>query len=198
MDGPSNSDQNGRRGRKKVKVSAQYECLLNFLHRDLWARIASKVASGSIRDLLNMQVTCKVFVDVASSPVVYKSASISDVPIASYPYYFYWPAKRFIGRCADAGNPATLFRAGMMDFIWIGCFIVGMETLTTAATAGDDEARYMFAMVLLAHGNEGVEHHHSGLEFYSMVCAVGGTRNVQNGLQDGIRATVGGGEAVGS
>ncbi|KAL4359140.1 hypothetical protein AHAS_Ahas08G0047600 [Arachis hypogaea] len=45
--------------RKKGNVKVEHECSLNLLPRDIWVRIATMVASNSIQDLFNMQVTSK-------------------------------------------------------------------------------------------------------------------------------------------
>ncbi|RYR65675.1 hypothetical protein Ahy_A03g011602 isoform A [Arachis hypogaea] len=83
------TSEKGRRGKKagygrtkgKGKVVTLFICPLTLLPREIWERIAARVASASIHDLFNMQATCKVFLDAARSPPVYKVASMTDIPV---------------------------------------------------------------------------------------------------------------------
>ncbi|KAL4314247.1 F-box protein At2g35280-like [Arachis hypogaea] len=147
-----------KRNRKKRNIAVSYQCPSNILPRDIWVRIATKVASNSIKDLFNMQASCKLFLDPWRSDTVYKHALMLDLLIASFLYYYDRPEKSFIDCCAEAGNPAALLRVGMIDFVWIGHCISGMDTLSMAATGGDVEACYFCAMLLLSHGKEDEEH----------------------------------------
>ncbi|XLU33819.1 hypothetical protein S245_069885 [Arachis hypogaea] len=177
MAGGSMKNKKKRNAAKKIRekgtVSVEYECQLNLLPRDIWVRIATKVASYSIKDLFNMQATCKVFWGAARSDAVYKEASMLDLPIASFLYYYGRPENRFLECCAKAGNPTALLWVWMTEFVWIGHCIGGMDTLTMAATGGDLEAYYMCAMLLLSHGKEDEEHIRKGLEFFEIVCDSG-------------------------
>ncbi|KAL4322150.1 hypothetical protein AHAS_Ahas14G0181700 [Arachis hypogaea] len=65
-----------KKNRKKKNVSVEYECPLNLLPRDIWVRIATKIASNSIQDLFTMQVTYKVFLAAARSDPVYKHVTM--------------------------------------------------------------------------------------------------------------------------
>ncbi|RYR38581.1 hypothetical protein Ahy_A09g043638 [Arachis hypogaea] len=124
---------------EKGTVSVEYKCLLNLLPRDIWVRIATKVASYSIKDLFNMQV----FLDAARSDAVYKETSILELPIASFLFYYGCPENRFLECCAAAGNPVALLRVGMTEFVWIGHCIGGIDTQTMATIGGDLEACYI-------------------------------------------------------
>ncbi|RYR07002.1 hypothetical protein Ahy_B05g074324 [Arachis hypogaea] len=173
MAGGSMKNRKKRNAAKKIgekgTVSVEYECLLNLLPHDIWVKIATKVASYSIKDLFNMQVTSKVFLGAARSDAVYKEASMLELPIASFLYYYGCLENRSLERCAEARNPAALLRVGMTEFVWIGHCIDGMDTLTMAATEGDLEACYMCAMLLLSNGKEDEEHMRKGLEFFEIV-----------------------------
>ncbi|RYR21324.1 hypothetical protein Ahy_B03g066621 isoform A [Arachis hypogaea] len=152
-------------------VSVEYECPLNLLPRDIWVRIATKVVSYSIKDRFNMQATCKVFLGAARSDAVYKEASMLELPIASFLYYYGRPEHSFIECCTEAENPAALLWVGMTEFVWLSHCVGGMDTLTMAATRGDLEACYMCAMLLLSYDNEHEEHLQKGLEFLEIVSA---------------------------
>ncbi|RYR08998.1 hypothetical protein Ahy_B05g076947 [Arachis hypogaea] len=106
--------------REKGTVSVEYEYPLNLLPHDIWVRIAMTVALYSIKDLFNMQATCKVFLDAARYDAVYKEASMLELLIVSFLYYYGRPEHRFIECCAEAGNPVALLRVGMTEFVWIG------------------------------------------------------------------------------
>ncbi|KAL4396436.1 hypothetical protein AHAS_Ahas01G0091700 [Arachis hypogaea] len=45
-----------KKNRKKINVADAYECSSNIIPRDIWVKIATKVASNSIKDLFNMQI----------------------------------------------------------------------------------------------------------------------------------------------
>ncbi|XP_025652622.1 uncharacterized protein [Arachis hypogaea] len=155
--------------REKGTVSVEYEYPLNLLPHDIWVRIAMTVALYSIKDLFNMQATCKVFLDAARYDAVYKEASMLELLIVSFLYYYGRPEHRFIECCAEAGNPVALLRVGMTEFVWIGHCDSGMDTLTMATTGGDLETCYMCAMLLLSHAKEDKEHMRKGLEFFEIV-----------------------------
>ncbi|XP_057747504.1 uncharacterized protein LOC130966704 [Arachis stenosperma] len=80
-----------RTTRKEGNVPVEHECPLNILPPDIWVRIATKVASNSIHDLFNMQASCKVFLDAASSKAVYKHATMRGLT------EYFWIAHRGIG-----------------------------------------------------------------------------------------------------
>ncbi|XP_057756593.1 uncharacterized protein LOC130975890 [Arachis stenosperma] len=106
-----------KKNRKKSNVADAYECPSNILPRDIWVRTATKVASNSIKDLFNMQATCKLFLDAARSDAVYKHTSMLELPIASFLYYYDHPKKSFLDCFTEAGNPVVLLWVGMIDFV---------------------------------------------------------------------------------
>ncbi|XP_016200027.1 uncharacterized protein LOC107641033 [Arachis ipaensis] len=120
---------------------------------------------------LPFEATYKVFLGAARSGAVYKYASMLELPIASFLYYYDNPEKSFLDCCTETGNPAALLRVGMIDFIWSGHCIGGMDTLTMAATGGDVEAYYLCAMLLLSHGKEDEGNMRRELEFFETVRA---------------------------
>ncbi|XP_072088103.1 putative F-box protein At1g67623 [Arachis hypogaea] len=152
------SMNNGRK-RKAAKrvggkgtVSVECECPLNLLPRDIWVRIATRVALDSINDLFNMQVGCKVFLGAARSDAVYKEASMTELPIASFLDNHCLPKHRLIERCVEAGNPGiadAILRQGLTEYFGFARRGIGMELLSGAWTEGSIEAGYMSAMLLL-------------------------------------------------
>ncbi|XP_057747378.1 putative F-box protein At1g67623 [Arachis stenosperma] len=135
--------------RKKGNVPAEHECQLNLLPRDIWVRIAAKVASNSIHDLFNMQASCKVFLDAASSEAVYQHATMRVIALVSFLFYLDRPKRRFLDRCVEAGNADAILRLGLIEYFWIACRGIRMELLARASTEGSVEAGYLFAMLLL-------------------------------------------------
>ncbi|RYR28447.1 hypothetical protein Ahy_B01g052577 [Arachis hypogaea] len=102
--------ESSQKDRKKVDVSVQHECPLNLLPHEIWSSIATMVASNSIKDMFNMQATCKVFLDVASSVAVYKQATMSYKPLAHFFLYLDQPERRFLDRCVEVGNVDAIVR----------------------------------------------------------------------------------------
>ncbi|RYQ89664.1 hypothetical protein Ahy_B09g096194 isoform B [Arachis hypogaea] len=154
--------------REKGTVSLEYECPMNLLSRDIWVRIATKVASYSIKDLFNMQETCKVFLGAARSNAVYKEASMLELPIASFLYYYGRPEHSFIECCAEAGNTDAIHRQELMEYFWIARRGIGMELLSKASTEGSVEAGYLSTMLLLCdHENE--EEVQRGVEMFESI-----------------------------
>ncbi|KAL4357138.1 hypothetical protein AHAS_Ahas09G0156700 [Arachis hypogaea] len=85
---------------EKGTVSVEYKCLLNLLPRDIWVRIATKVASYSIKDLFNMQVTC-LFLEccaAAGNPVALLRVGMTE---------FVW-----IGHCIGGIDTQTMATIG--------------------------------------------------------------------------------------
>ncbi|XLR10049.1 hypothetical protein S83_037987 [Arachis hypogaea] len=141
--------------RKEGNVRVEHECPLNLLTRDIWVKIATKVASNSIHDLFNMQASCKVFLDAASSEAVYQHVTMRVIPLVSFLFYLDRPERRFIDRCVEAGNADAILRQGLTEYFWIAGRGIGMELLSRAWTEGCVEAGYLYAMLLLCdHGKE--------------------------------------------
>ncbi|XP_016200163.1 uncharacterized protein LOC107641171 [Arachis ipaensis] len=145
------TSEKGRRGKKagygrrkgKGKGVPPRVCPLTLLPREIWERIAARVASASIHDLFNMQATCKVFLDAARSSAVYNVASMAELPVVFGYDLEDRPEDGFLYKSARAGNPAAIFRIGMREFFWMGREVGGCDTLLEAADAGDVQARYM-------------------------------------------------------
>ncbi|XLR19248.1 hypothetical protein S83_047160 [Arachis hypogaea] len=96
-----------------------------------------------------MQATCKVFLDAARSSVVYKVASMAEIPgVFGYDMEDR-PKDGFLYKSAHAGNPAAIFRIGMREFFWMGREVGGCGTLLNAADAGGLQARYMCCISLV-------------------------------------------------
>ncbi|XLT46019.1 hypothetical protein HN873_038623 [Arachis hypogaea] len=126
--------------RKEGNVRVEHECPLNLLTRDIWVKIATKVASNSIHDLFNMQASCKVFLDAASSEAVYQHVTMRVIPLVSFLFYLDRPERRFIDRCVEAGNADAILRQGLTEYFWIAGRGIGMELLSRAWTEGCVEA----------------------------------------------------------
>ncbi|XLR13227.1 uncharacterized protein LOC107632322 [Arachis ipaensis] len=141
--------------RKEGNVPIEHECPLNLLPRDIWVRIATKVASNSIHHLFNMQASCKVFLDAASSEAVYQHATMRVIPLVSFLFYLDRPERRFLDRCVEAENMDAILRQGLTEYFWIVRRGIGMELISRASMEGSVEAGYLSAMLLPCdHENE--------------------------------------------
>ncbi|KAL4374067.1 hypothetical protein AHAS_Ahas05G0144700 [Arachis hypogaea] len=100
MAGGSMTNGRKRKAANKVggkgTISVECECPMNLLPRDIWVRIATRAALYSIKDLFNMQVSCKVFLGAARSDAIYKEASMMELPIASFLDNYGLPKHRFV------------------------------------------------------------------------------------------------------
>ncbi|XLT14519.1 hypothetical protein HN51_060209 [Arachis hypogaea] len=117
-----------------------------------------------------MQATCKVFLDAARSSAVYKVASMAELPVAFGYDDKDHPEDGFFYRSARTGNPAAIFHVGMREFYWMGRHVAGGDTLLAAADAGDVQARYMCAMLLLTPGVGDEADAGRGLNWKPVVC----------------------------
>ncbi|RYQ94933.1 hypothetical protein S83_063904 [Arachis hypogaea] len=175
------TSEKGRMGKKvgygrrkgKGKGVPPRVCLLTLLPRKIWERIASRVASSSIQDLFNRQATCKVFLDTGRSSAVYKVASIAEILVVFGYDLEDRSEDEFLYRSARAGNPAAIFRIGMREFCWMDRHVAGVDTLLEAADAGDVQACYMCAMLLLTPGVGDGADAGRGVEMYENVLAAG-------------------------
>ncbi|RYQ84139.1 uncharacterized protein LOC107620602 [Arachis ipaensis] len=169
--------------RKEGNVPVEHECPLNLLPRDIWVRIATKVASNSIRDLFNMQASCKVFLDAASSEAVYQHVTMRVIPLVSFLFYLDRPERRFIDRCVEAGNADAILRQGLTKYFWIVRHGIGMELLSRAWREGSIEAGYLSAMLLLCdHENE--EEMQRGVEMLESVRTSGDVKSCREFFAD--------------
>ncbi|XLT80756.1 hypothetical protein HN873_002509 [Arachis hypogaea] len=120
-----------------------------------------------------MQATCKVFLDATRSPPVYKVASMAEIPVVFGYDMEDRPEDAFLFKSERAGNPAAIFRIGMREFFWMGRRVGGCDTLLEAADAGDVQARYMCAMLLLTPGVGDEADVGRGVEMFANVLAAG-------------------------
>ncbi|XP_057720078.1 uncharacterized protein LOC130934533 [Arachis stenosperma] len=162
-----------RKGKGKGKGVPPHVCPLTLLPREIWERIASRVASSSIQDLFNMQATCKVFLDTGRSSAVFKVASMAEIPVVFGYDLEDRPEDGFLYVSARAGNLGAIFRIGMREFCWMGRHVAGVDTLLEAADAGDVQAQYMCAMLLLTPGVGDGADAGRGVEMFENVLAVG-------------------------
>ncbi|RYQ90356.1 uncharacterized protein LOC107615424 [Arachis ipaensis] len=125
--------------KKKGNIPVEYECPLNILPRNIWVRIATKVASNSIHDLFNMQATCKVFLDAGSSDAVYQHATMWQIRLISFLFYLDRPERRFLDRCMEARNADVILRQGLTEYFWIDHCGIEMELLARASMEGNIE-----------------------------------------------------------
>ncbi|RYR61998.1 hypothetical protein Ahy_A04g019284 [Arachis hypogaea] len=109
-------------------------------------RIATKVASNSIRDLLSMHATCKGFLEAGTSDAVYQHAMMWQIRLVSFLFCLDRPQRRFLDRCVESGNADAILRQGLTEYFWIGRRGIGMELLARAAMDGNVESGYLFAM----------------------------------------------------
>ncbi|RYR25940.1 putative F-box protein At1g67623 [Arachis ipaensis] len=158
-----------QKGKMKVDVSVQHECLPNLLPREIWSSIATMVAWNSIQDLFNMKTSCKLFASACNSDAVYRHALVSVLPIDCFLDYSGRPAMTFLRRCTIAWNPAALFRVGMAHLFWCGHRRGGIQTLTEAAELGDVEACYISAMLLLSLGDKDENEIRRGFKFFGVI-----------------------------
>ncbi|KAL4275391.1 hypothetical protein AHAS_Ahas20G0102500 [Arachis hypogaea] len=108
--------RSSKTNKKKGNVPVEHEYPLNLLPRDIWVRIATKVASNSIHDLFNMQATCKVFLDAASTEAVYQHATMWYIPLVSFLFYFDRSERGFLDRCVEEGNTNVILRQGLTEY----------------------------------------------------------------------------------
>ncbi|RYR67091.1 hypothetical protein Ahy_A03g013352 [Arachis hypogaea] len=141
--------------RKKGNVPIEHECQLNLLPRDIWVRIAAKVS-------------CKVFLDAASSEAVYQHATMRVILLVSFLFYLDQSKRRFLDHCIEAENADAILRLGLTEYFWIACRGIGMELLARASTEGSVEAGYLFAMLLLCD-HEDEEEVQRGVEMLEFI-----------------------------
>ncbi|RYQ83605.1 uncharacterized protein LOC107620365 [Arachis ipaensis] len=165
--------QNRRNLRKEGARTRSNRVSAILLPFDIWVSIASRIASTSIQDLFNMQVSCRLFAAICSSDAVYRHALVSDLPIACFLYYFGRPTMRFLHQCATAQNLAALLWVGMTALFWLGHHRRGIETLIEAAEVGNLEACYVSAMLLLSLDDKDEDDIRRGFEFFCVVRASG-------------------------
>ncbi|RYR25941.1 hypothetical protein Ahy_B02g059990 [Arachis hypogaea] len=125
--------------RKEGNVPVEHECPLNLLFHDIWVRIATKVASNSIHDLFNMQASCKVFLDAASSEAVYQHATVRRLT------EYFWIARRGIGiELLSKASTEGIVEAGYLSAVLLLCdhenqeeVHRGVEMLESILTSGE-------------------------------------------------------------
>ncbi|XLR05331.1 hypothetical protein HN51_060208 [Arachis hypogaea] len=107
------------------------------------------VASNSIKDLFNMQATCKVFLGAARSDTIYKHATMSYKSLARFLLNLDGPERRFLDCCVEVGNVDAIVRHGFAEYLQFGRHDNVMELLARASMEGSVEAGYLSSMLLM-------------------------------------------------
>ncbi|XP_057733889.1 uncharacterized protein LOC130949078 [Arachis stenosperma] len=129
-----------------------------------------------------MQATCKVFLDAARSSAVYKVASMAELPVVFGYDLEDRPEDGFLYTSARRGNPAAIFRVGIREFCWMGRSVTRVDTLLEATDAGDVQACYMCAMLLLMPGVGNEAHAGRGLKCIKTYWLLEKSNRVENYL----------------
>ncbi|GLT32561.1 hypothetical protein SLA2020_072200 [Shorea laevis] len=126
------------------------------LPKNLITEILGRVASHSLKDLLNVKQTCKFLHDAAEDDYIFAKVSMHGVLKCQ------WSERKevrsFFERCRRCGNHDMLFREGMFDYF--GCQkpeFSRLEKLKTAAEKDNANAIYVYGIILLCSGEDNLK-----------------------------------------
>ncbi|KAL5760102.1 hypothetical protein ACOSQ2_018940 [Xanthoceras sorbifolium] len=117
------------------------------LPRDLLTDVLARVASRSVVDLFNIELSCKDLFEVGNDDYVLQHACMDSFPLAPWPVSD--EASSFLKRCKESGNAEALFRQGMFEYFTLSKMESGLELLKRAAKKEHIEATYVCGIILL-------------------------------------------------
>ncbi|KAL5827012.1 hypothetical protein ACOSQ3_018857 [Xanthoceras sorbifolium] len=94
---------------------------VTFLPKDLLTQVLARVASSSVSDLFNLELSCKDLLLLGQDDCVFEHASMEKFSISP---------------CKESGNPEALYRQGMLEFFSLYKTSSGFQFLKTAAKKG--------------------------------------------------------------
>ncbi|GAV81146.1 F-box-like domain-containing protein, partial [Cephalotus follicularis] len=125
------------------------------LPHELLLEVVSRVASLSLYDLLNAKLICKDFLNAAKEDYVFQHVSMDKFPVV--PWKLNEESYLFINRCLENGNAEALYREGMKEYFSYKKQEFGIEKLKKAAEKGHVDASYVYGMISLCLGNDGLK-----------------------------------------
>ncbi|XP_061349138.1 putative F-box protein At1g67623 [Gastrolobium bilobum] len=147
----------------------KHRCMfLEVLPNELLVEIIAKVASSSIVDLCRVKLTCKQFLHAAEDDYVYQHVSMDKFPLVPLAWFTNEKILSFFKRCRESKNLEILYRDGMVQYFKSMRVKSGLENLKKAALGGQDEAKYVYCMLLMMCCEDQQERKHGFDLFYSL------------------------------
>ncbi|KAL0004498.1 hypothetical protein SO802_012059 [Lithocarpus litseifolius] len=141
--------------RTSFKRKSYSSSIKSSLPKDLWTEVLGHVASTSLADLFNVKLSCKDFSELAEDFYIFQQASLKKIPTNPFCLSFLSEeALSFLKLCLNFGNPESLFRQGVIDYLSLGRIKSGLEYLRRAADKGHLEATYVYGIILLCSEGE--------------------------------------------
>ncbi|XP_031101779.1 putative F-box protein At1g67623 [Ipomoea triloba] len=161
-------DEQGGGRRKRRAYNTKITHIVPSIHslpRELVVHVLGRVASHSLRDLLNAKLRCKSLLfyscrewnELGDDNLVYKHASLAKISI------FRWKRETpenkrrrslFLQKCVDAGNLEALYRRGVVDYLQRKEQGYALGCLKKAANAGHVASKYAVCIISIYLGGE--------------------------------------------
>nr|GMD40536.1 putative F-box protein At1g67623 [Ipomoea batatas] len=153
----------GRRKRRAYNTKITHIVpSIHSLPHELPFHVLGRVASHSLRDLLNAKLSCREWNELGDDNLVYKHASLAKISI------FRWKRETpenkrrrslFLQKCVDAGNLEALYRRGVVDYLQNKERGYALGCLKKAANAGHVASMYAVCIISIYLG----EHKKDGI-----------------------------------
>nr|GMD45390.1 putative F-box protein At1g67623 [Ipomoea batatas] len=153
-------DEQGESRRKRRDYNTKITHIVPSIHslpHELLVHVLGRVASHSLRDLLNAKLSCREWNELGDDNLVYKHASLAKISI------FRWKRETpenkrrrslFLQKCADAGNLEALYRRGVVDYLQRKEQGYALGCLKKAANAGHVASKYAVCIISIYLGGE--------------------------------------------
>nr|GMD48281.1 putative F-box protein At1g67623 [Ipomoea batatas] len=148
----------GRRKRRAYNTKITHIVpSIHSLPHELLVHVLGRVASHSLRDLLNAKLSCREWNELGDDNLVYKHASLAKISI------FRWKRETpenkrrrslFLQKCVDAGNLEALYRRGVVDYLQNKERGYALGCLKKAANAGHVASMYAVCIISIYLGGE--------------------------------------------
>ncbi|CAN8275659.1 unnamed protein product [Cochlearia groenlandica] len=133
---------------------------LNSLPNELLIEISSCVASSSLSDIQNLEQVSKSFHNHCNNQYILHNVPLHDVPLCLWSRD---PEKllkfsKFLKRFCKNGNPGALYHKGLTEYFHVKSDERkrnrGFKLLAEAANKGNQEAKYIYGLILLCLGDK--------------------------------------------
>lgn len=144
----SSSSSSFKKSHKATTIS------LNSLPNELLVEISSYVASSSLSKIRNLQLVSKSFQRFCNDRYVYHRLPLHEIPLFPWHQHDREKFSKFFMRCLKNENPEALYRRGLIDCFNLdddeqGRIYRGIKYLSKAAKKGNQEAQYVYGMILI-------------------------------------------------
>lgn len=126
---------------------------LTSLPDDMLTEVLSLVASSSLVDLFNLELSCRDLYLASQEKYILQKVSMEKFPAIPWTHMSD-KAYKFLKRCRENGNPEALYRQGVVEYFSSMKIDSGFDCLKLAYNMRHLEASYVLGIILLCRDGD--------------------------------------------